>query len=176
MNKKYNVIETEEVSLGRFTINLDQIQEDIYIYPYSYIKVKKSVGILPIYKENVLIIRQYRHALGTYEYEIPGGTVDNNEIPENTAIRELSEETGFVTDKIEFLGSYYPSPGSSNEETFLYVAFCHPETTPMREPLEYIEQKLVSKLQMEELIATRKFHHGMGLVAWLYYKMLMKGF
>ena len=170
MEKRYKVVDSEEVELGRFKIILDKVEECGNIYPYSYIKMKKSVGVLPICDNNVLLIRQYRHAVCEYEYEIPGGGLDTDEDPKDAAERELFEETGFVADSINFLGSYYPSPGSSNEETFLYVAFGHVKSQPVKEPLEYIESEFVKISQMDELIAKGKIKHGMGLVAWLHYK------
>ncbi len=54
-----------------------------------------AAGIVPrISGKNVLLIRQYRHAVGDYIWEIPAGTLDPNETIEACAERELTEETG----------------------------------------------------------------------------------
>ncbi len=171
MRKTYNVEKTEKVELGRFKINLDTVVEGEKQYPYSYISMKKSVGILPFYKGNILLINQYRHSIKSYELEIPGGGIDNEQVPEEVAKIELLEETGYVVDSLVYLGNYYPSPGSSDEITYLYAAQCHPYCEPRREPLEYMEQLLIDEEEMKRLIISGKFKHSMGLVAWLKYML-----
>lgn len=70
----------------------------------------------------VVLIRQYRHALGRFIHEIPAGTLDGAEAPLACAKRELIEETGYAARKWEKLGEITPVPGYSDERIHLYLA------------------------------------------------------
>ncbi|MEW5734469.1 MAG: NUDIX hydrolase [Thermodesulfobacteriota bacterium] len=71
---------------------------------------------------DVLLLRQYRHAVGGYIWEIPAGTMDPGETPEECAARELVEETGFAAERLERLSSITPVPGYSSEVIHLFLA------------------------------------------------------
>jgi ADP-ribose pyrophosphatase len=71
---------------------------------------------------NVLLIRQYRHAVERELVEIPAGTLEPGEDPAHTAARELEEETGYRAQHWEKLGYYFPSPGYTTEAIHLYLA------------------------------------------------------
>ena len=82
-----------------------------------------AAAIVPITDGGeVLLIRQYRHAVGDYIWEIPAGTREGEEPPLDCARRELIEETGFAADEWTDLGEMVPVPGYSTERIFLYVA------------------------------------------------------
>ena len=73
-------------------------------------------------RDEVLLIRQFRHAAGGELWEIPAGTRDAGEEPLECARRELIEETGFAAGRWEDLGSMLPVPGYSTEQIYLYFA------------------------------------------------------
>lgn len=80
-------------------------------------------AIVPLKGEDLLImIRQYRHAVGGYIWEIPAGTLDPREAPIECARRELVEETGFSASSWERLGEIVPVPGYSDERIHLFLA------------------------------------------------------
>lgn len=70
----------------------------------------------------LLLVRQYRHATGETMLELPAGTLDDDEPPEQCAIRELQEETGYKPARIERLGGFWTAPGYCNE--YLHVFLC----------------------------------------------------
>lgn len=71
----------------------------------------------------VIVIRQYRHPAARTMWEIPAGLLDQGaEDPAAAALRELEEETGYTSAKVEPLLSFFPSPGGSNELIHLFVA------------------------------------------------------
>lgn len=80
-------------------------------------------AILPVTAEgDLLLLRQYRHAMGGEIWEIPAGTLDPGETPEQCAARELIEETGFAAGKLTFLSAITPVPGYSTEVIHLFLA------------------------------------------------------
>lgn len=70
----------------------------------------------------LLLIRQYRYAAEDFVYEIPAGRIDPGETAEETARRELKEETGCSAERIEHLYSFYTTPGFTDERIHAYMA------------------------------------------------------
>jgi ADP-ribose pyrophosphatase len=82
-----------------------------------------SVGILPLLAGNrVLLIREYRHAVGKTIWEIPAGTMEPGETPRECALRELEEETGYRTRSLTPFFDCYPAPGYSMELMHVFLA------------------------------------------------------
>lgn len=71
----------------------------------------------------ILLIRQYRHPMGCPIWEIPAGKMDvDGEQPEETAVRELQEETDTTAESVELLTMFLNSAGWTNEKTYVYLA------------------------------------------------------
>lgn len=70
----------------------------------------------------VLVLRQYRLALGRVILELPAGTREPGEPWEQCAQRELREETGHSAGRLVSLGEVWPAPGLSNERMALFLA------------------------------------------------------
>lgn len=98
--------------------------------------------------------------------------VDDEEEPEHAAIRELEEETGYHVQSIGSLGICYPSIGSTTELQYLYVAECDDKTEQKLDELEHINVKLVKQSEFEKMVSDNEFCHGMGLAAWIRYKII----
>jgi len=79
--------------------------------------------IIPLLENNsVLLVRQYRYAVGRELLEIPAGTCNDGEPPEVCAKRELQEETGYVCEELEKILECYVAPGYSTEKIHFYLA------------------------------------------------------
>ncbi len=88
-----------------------------------------SVVLIPLTNDGeVVLVRQYRHAIGREAWELPAGTLKPNEEPTQAAARECHEEIGLVPSHLERLGAYFPTPGYCDEEMNFYKA------TGLREP------------------------------------------
>ncbi len=82
-----------------------------------------AAAIVPIKADGtILLLSQYRHAVGQRIWEIPAGTLDPDESPETCAKRELVEETGYAAERWAKLGEITPLPGYSDERIHLYLA------------------------------------------------------
>jgi ADP-ribose pyrophosphatase len=83
-----------------------------------------AVSVVPLLDDDhVVLVRQYRASIDGDLLEIPAGKRDvPDEPPEVTAHRELEEEVGYRAGRLELLGSFYNSPGFSDELSFTYLA------------------------------------------------------
>lgn len=82
-----------------------------------------SVVIVPVTTDGkVLFIRQFRYATDKYLLELPAGLVDEGECAEETAKRELLEETSYQVGTIRELCKVYISPGYTEEVTTIFLA------------------------------------------------------
>lgn len=71
---------------------------------------------------DILLVRQYRHAIGRTTIDLPGGNVEKNEHPKTAAQRELAEETGFRARHLTRLFTYFPDSGRKSGLKYLYFA------------------------------------------------------
>lgn len=170
MEEYYNIVASEKKELGRFEVIYDVIEKNGHEHPYSYVKMKNGVGVLGFVEDSVILLHQYRYIWGKWLWEIPGGMVEENETPEEAAIRELEEESGFLVKSIQFLGTCYPSIGSTTEIQYLYAAECEGKCRQKLDSLERIKCSLVNLNEFERMIRTNEFCHGMGLAAWARYQ------
>jgi ADP-ribose pyrophosphatase len=127
-----------------------------------------SVAILPFVDEShVCLIRSRRLTVGETLIEIPAGTREPNEPPLETARRELAEETGYHAAQFDELTTFYPSPGISNEQMWIFVASGLTAGTPAREANEEIENLVVSWDEALTMIDRGEIHDGKTTVAFL---------
>lgn len=109
-----------------------------------------AVVLLPLLPDGrVIMLRQYRLALGQTILEVPAGTRHWEEEWLLCAQRELREETGYRAEKFSFLGEIWPLPGSSNELMHLYMA---QELMPDPLPADDDEEIELALFTLEELV------------------------
>lgn len=106
-----------KVAVGEFrTPNGDVVARDLVRHP-------GAVSVVPIVGDCVVMVRQYRAALGLDLLEIPAGKRDiPGEAPEITAARELAEEIGLVPTDLRLLAQFYNSAGFCDELSYVYLA------------------------------------------------------
>ena len=90
-------------------------------------------------EKQLCLLKQYRHAIGDWLWEIPAGKIDNEESPEITAKRELLEEAGVSANRWISLGTFISSPGVFSEIVHLYLALDLDEKLCNNEPGEVFE-------------------------------------
>jgi len=106
-------------------------------------------------EKNVLLVRQFRHAANIELLELPAGGIDPGETPEQTARREMQEETGYAPGHLETLGGFYSAPGYASEYLHLFLAT---ELMPARLIAADTEEIKVVKMPLAE--AVELIHKG----------------
>jgi ADP-ribose pyrophosphatase len=132
----------------------------------QFIKHPGSVAILPfVDNDHVCLIRSRRLTVDEFLIEVPAGTREPGESPLATAQRELAEETGYRAARFDELASFYPSPGITNEQIWIFVARELTAGAPAREANEEIENLVVSWHAALAMIDRGEIHDGKTIVA-----------
>ena len=151
MNKPIAAREIRKIYEGRvFTLQVETIpmpkggemKADIIRHP-------GSVVIVPVTDTgDIILVRQYRPAIGRWAWELPAGTLKPKEDEQRAAARECQEEIGLIPAQLDKLGAFFPTPGYCDEEMNFYRA------TGLREPTDGDE---AAKPDEDEDIETRAF-------------------
>ena len=129
-------LDSKKVFSGRvFDVTVDTVREGEKTYVREVVHHPGSAVILPAFDDGTIaLVRQYRHPAVRYLLELPAGTLNDKERPEEGAARELEEELGMVAGKLEKLCEFFVSPGFCEEKMWLYLA------TDMRETAQRLEE------------------------------------
>ncbi len=124
-----------------------------------------AVAIVPVIKKDkVILIKQFRYAAGDFLWELPAGTLEKNETPYQCAKRELEEETGYRTEKIEKMIQFYPTPGVSTEIIYIYKASNLTKTKQSLEDDEFLKIKVFSLKSAIDMIKNGKIIDGKTII------------
>ena len=147
------------------------------ISPYYVYEFPTWVTAVALTKDGQLILeRQYRHALGETNFEIPGGCVDDTDKSLQAAIeRELLEETGYRFDHFEYLGRTSANPSTNSNWMHMYLA-TGGELVQAQEldHNEEIEVHLFSMDEVKQCLRENKIVQSMHVTA-LFYGLLRLG-
>ena len=141
------------------------------------VKHPGAVAVIALTKDKKLIlVEQYRKALERSIIEIPAGKIEPGEPPEETALRELEEETGYTTDKLQYIQSFATSPGFADEIIHLYFAenIEKLEQSPSLDEDEFVELMYVSMEEMGELVSSKRVFDAKTAFAYLWIKDYLK--
>ena len=167
------VVRTEVVADCRvFKVRRDVSHDprDSGEHDFFVIEAPDWINVVPLTADGqVILIEQYRHGSKKVTLEIPGGMVDEHESPEETAVRELLEETGYRAGAIELLGSVRPNPAIQNNWLHSFVARdCVLAQAPQLDSLEQIDVRLVDLEEVSQLIAAGAINHALVIAAFYY--------
>ena len=123
MSTVVDVVSSERMFDGKvFEIDRDRVRmpngREVTV---DVVRHARSVVLLPVPEPgHIVLIRQYRYAVNRWLWEVPAGSVDPGEEPDQTARRECHEEIGQVPETIVRLGAFLPTPGYCNEEMIFF--------------------------------------------------------
>jgi ADP-ribose pyrophosphatase len=154
----YKTIKSEKVFKGKI---LDVLHDTIKLpngkeATMEIVTHGGAAAVVPIDKEGcIILVRQYRHAIGAMTLEIPAGKIDKGENPYTCALRELEEETGYIGKNCNLLIKMYTAIGFCQEAIYIYLAEC--------------EQTGVINLDEDEFVTLEKYKLEDA------YKMILSG-
>lgn len=131
-----------------------------------------AVVVLPLLGDGrICFIRNFRVAVGETLIELPAGTLEPGEDPQQNARRELAEETGYRAGSLEPLLKFRMSPGILDEQMHLYLATeLQPGPTAL-EAGEDIQPLLCTWAEALEMVRRGEIHDAKTIVSLLYYRM-----
>ncbi|HEU16402.1 MAG TPA: NUDIX hydrolase [Nitrososphaeria archaeon] len=146
------LVRSERIFSGRiFSVRRDVLRTPNGEIVRDVVEHPGAVAFLPELPDgSVVLVEQYRHAIGGKLLEAPAGTLEPGESPEECAKRELVEETGYEPGDLEYLGEVFLAPGYSTERIRLYRVKVSVRGEPRPEPDEDIT---VITMPFEELLA-----------------------
>lgn len=135
------------------------------------VKHPGAVAIIAVTDENkILFVKQYRKPLERSLVEIPAGRIEIDEDPEITAIRELEEETGYTTEQVQYVTSFYTSPGFADEIIHIYFSneLTRLTSKPKGDEDEFVELLELSLDDANELMKQKMIYDAKTVYALSY--------
>ncbi len=142
------------------------------IVKWDFIGHKGAAAVVPVDEQGrIIMVRQYRNALDRYTLEIPAGGLQSAEEPtKDAAARELSEETGYVSEHLELLISIRTTVAFCNEKIDIYVA---DQLVPGKQHLdedEYVQVKAYTIQELTDRIYSGEIQDSKTVAAIMAYK------
>ena len=182
MTLKYQIINKKDLYSGFFKLKklefvhqkhdgswTNKVDREIF----SGAHVSTLLPYDPVRKE-IVLIQQFRAGVisrydDDYLYEIVAGIIDENESPEETAIRECVEETGCKVNKITEINEYFPAPGSSESYYHLFLgevnSFDGERIMGLESENENILVKSYKVEQVRNMLKEKEIKNGLTLIA-----------
>jgi len=168
---KFTLKESQLIYQGKIVT----LTKDLLILPDSQEIMREkifhapAVAVVPFFeKDKILLIRQYRYPIDKDIWEIPAGILEDGEEILSCAFRELEEETGFKAAKIEELTRFYPTPGISDEEIYVFKATELERTVQNLDADEHIKEvKIFTLTEIREMIEDKKIIDSKTLIGLL---------
>ncbi len=160
------ILASQEVFRGRiFDVTIDTVREGDKTYQREVVHHPGSAVIVPAFEDGtVALVCQYRHPAVRYLLEVPAGTLNRGERPEEGAARELEEELGFVAGRLEKLSEFYVSPGFCEEKMWIYLATEMVETKQQLEEDEIVDVVRLPFSQALEMISAGEIEDAKTII------------
>lgn len=151
------------------SVDVDDVEEPGGVRAVrEVVRQRGSVAALAVHDDGrIVLVRQYRHAVGEELWELPAGRLDPPESPEEGARRELQEEVGLAPRKLEPLAVFYTTPGFCDERMHLFRATGLRPVPPSPEEDERLEAGTFTLEEARAMMARGEVREAKTLVALL---------
>ncbi|HEX7056084.1 MAG TPA: NUDIX hydrolase [Bacilli bacterium] len=133
-----------------------------------------AVAVLAVHDGKMLVVEQYRKALGRTQVEIPAGKLEPGEEPIRAARRELEEETGYRCKSLVPVHSFYTAPGFSDEIIHLYWAEDLQKGEANPDEDEFLTVSAITPAEAEMLIRDSRISDAKTLLAYYIWRQYIK--
>lgn len=134
----------------------------------EFIKHPGAVAVVPFTEDGqIIMVRQFRYPLGMEMLEIPAGKLDPGETPEECALREVAEETGFSPRTLRKIGPIHTTPGFSDEVIHLYLAQDLVPSDKRPDEDEFLKVETYTPAQLRKMIAEGVISDAKSIIALL---------
>jgi 8-oxo-dGTP pyrophosphatase MutT (NUDIX family) len=162
------------------TLRQDRVRlpNGMIIEDYNVLEYPDWVNIVAITREGMaVLVRQYRHGIRAVHYELPAGVCEPSDAgPEETARRELLEETGYGGGDWSPLMTLSANPGTHSNRTFTYLANGVVRMQEQRlDETEELRVHLVSLEELPHILATGGIMQALHAAPLLRYLLLVRG-
>jgi len=160
------VIDSQSIYRGRiFEVTVDTVSEGEKTYAREVVHHPGSAVIVPVFDDGTIaLVRQYRHPAVRYLLEAPAGTLRRGEAPEEGAKRELEEELGVVSGRLEKLSEFFVSPGFCGEKMWVYLATELTETKQQLDDDEILDVVRIPFSQALSMITTGEIEDAKTII------------
>jgi len=135
-----------------------------------------AVGMVPVLADGLLVmVRQYRNAVGGELLEIPAGKLEPGESPMECAHRELVEETCYRAGEMVKLAEFYNSPGYSDERFHLYLARGLVSEQGQSEPDEFLEVVEIDIEEALEMVSEGSIRDAKSIIGVTLARLFLRG-
>lgn len=169
------VLSSKEIWHGRaINLRVDQVEKPSgKRTTREIVEHSDCVAVVAIDDEdNVLLVRQFRHAVGKFLLEIPAGGIEPGEDSIDCVRRELQEEIGYFPQRIDELGGFYATPGYGTEYLHCYLASQLAPSRLVAEDTDDIELVRVPRHQVFQLIASGEICDAKSIAALLTFTLM----
>ncbi len=169
MYSKTQSTSEKKVYSGRI---LDVIHRRIQISPekvieYEILHRSNIVIIIPLLPSgDIILIRQFRASIEQEIWEFPAGSIEVGESPFEAAKRELEEETGYQTEEVRLLQTFYTSSHFCDEKAFVLIANASTYHHPNLQEKEIITTHTLSQLKLREKYLSGEILDAKTLIAY----------
>jgi 8-oxo-dGTP pyrophosphatase MutT (NUDIX family) len=162
---------TDLFQSGLFQLRSEKLElPDGRVMPrYFVMSFPDWVNVLPLTTDQqVILVKQYRHASGRIHLEVPGGSLDphRKESVEEGAQRELLEETGYGCERLELIASHYPNPALQTNRMHTFIAWnCFLKQEQKLDEFEDLELYFCSLEKLEEHLREGDIDHSIMIAS-----------
>jgi len=166
--KEWKVISSKKVYSNEY-LHIYEDKFDLNGIEKIYIRgIRKDYStIVPfVSKDEILIIKSYRHLVDSIEIEVPSGYIDEGETAKQAAIRELEEETGYTAKDIISIGSYTLDYSMFKQKGNIFIAYdLDKEKEQSLGIMEKIDVEIIKIKEIEKLLLRGKISNAASIVA-----------
>ena len=166
--KKEKTLYSNEIFKGKIlTLRVDTVMlENGRQSTREIIEHGGAVCIVALNNNNeVLLVKQFRKAIEDSLLEVPAGRLEQDEDPEEAALRELREETGYRAKFLKPIGRFYTTPGFTDEIMYVFLAQGLVPDPLQPDDDEFVEVIKVKKSLMIDMVMTGNIQDGKTIAA-----------